>query len=197
MPGPRSVRRDWSALSTDPRRSPHPESCSSAFLPTPIVPLPGAICSATGTAELRMCFCGPRCVHRVILPDRRVHGLRFTAPIVKDRCCQPCFNPSFGPQNGPVPILRSDSSPSRSKSSQIVKEQVDPLHRSFRSRLREARMGFDEGQVSPNSGTGLPRCRRWRWPCRSAGRGRRRSVGEPRGTRPPAGDQRRSQMPRR
>ncbi len=56
------------------------------------------------------------CVHRVILPDGRVHGLRFTAPIVKERRFQPCFNPSFGAQNGPDSILRSDSSTCRPNS---------------------------------------------------------------------------------
>jgi uncharacterized protein GlcG (DUF336 family) len=60
MPGTRAVRGDWSALSTDLRSPPPPEICSSAFLQTPIVPLPGAICSAAGTAELRMSFYGPR-----------------------------------------------------------------------------------------------------------------------------------------
>jgi hypothetical protein len=48
------------------------------------------------------------CFQRVIWLESRAHGLRFTAPIVKERCCQPCFNPSFGPQADPDPILRND-----------------------------------------------------------------------------------------
>ena len=46
---------------------------------------------------------------RMILLERRAHGHQFTAPIVKERCCQPCFNPSFELPNGPDPILRRDN----------------------------------------------------------------------------------------
>ena len=46
------------------------------------------------------------CVQRAIRRNRHVDGLRFSAPIVKERYFQPCFTPSSGPFTGQDPILR-------------------------------------------------------------------------------------------